>query len=115
MRILLCLLATIPVAMAADDLATAAKAILDRSCITCHGPEKQKSGLRLDSHAAVLKGGKGGVAVVPGDAAKSPLVAAVAWTDEDTRMPPKKKLSDADIATLGAWVAAGAPWPANGK
>ncbi len=111
MRFLICLLVAASIASAADEVAAAAKAVLDRSCIQCHGPDKQKSDLRLDSHAAMLKGGKGGAVVVPGAPEKSALVAAIGWTDEDTRMPPKKKLSDADIAALTAWVAAGAIWP----
>ncbi len=58
--------------LAAADTASAAKTILERSCLKCHGPDKQKGGLRLDSHAAVLKGGKEGVVVVAGDPAKQP-------------------------------------------
>lgn len=112
MRVLLCLVLTTAGAVAADDVAAAAKAILDRSCIKCHGPDKQKGGLRLDSHAALLKGGKEGKVVVAGEPDQSRLIAAVGWADEDTRMPPKQKLSDADIATLTEWVRGGAEWPA---
>lgn len=109
MRILVCLLATVSLTSAADEVAVAAKAVFDRSCIKCHGPDKQKGGLRLDSQAAVLKGGKNGAVVVAGAPEKSALVAAIGWTDEDMRMPPKQKLADADIAALTAWVKAGAP------
>src|SRR5437588_6409726 len=53
------------------------KPIFDKSCIKCHGSEKQKGKLRLDSLAAVLKGGQDGKVVEPGASAKSMLVANV--------------------------------------
>ena len=85
--------------------------LLDSKCVGCHGPDKQKGGLRLDSRAAALKGGEHGPAFVPGDAAKSLLLQAVRHTTKDLAMPPKEKLPAKDIATLEAWVKAGAPWP----
>ena len=88
-------------------------------CAKCHTPEggKVKGGLRLDSREAILKGGDSGPVVVPGEVEKSPLIHAVRYTDEDLRMPPPKdgvdrKLSDAQIADLCAWVKMGAPVPA---
>ncbi len=87
--------------------------ILAANCVNCHGPNKQKGGLRLDAKAEFAKGGENGPAVAPGDAAKSRLVKAVAYDDE-TKMPPKGKLRDADIATLAEWVKGGAPWPDDG-
>src|SRR5208337_2789754 len=50
--------------------------IFAKSCYPCHGPktEKPKGKLRLDTLAAVMKGGADGPAVVPNDAAKSPLL-----------------------------------------
>jgi hypothetical protein len=86
--------------------------VLLANCTNCHGAEKQKGGLRLDSREALLKGGDTGPAVVEKDAAKSALVQAVKY-DGDTKMPPKGKLADADIDTLAAWVNGGAPWPAD--
>src|SRR5438034_5969245 len=47
--------------------------ILQQTCIKCHGPEKQKGKLRLDSKEAAFKGGKDGVVIVAGDAEKSEL------------------------------------------
>src|SRR6185295_4968209 len=47
--------------------------ILQKSCIECHGPEKPKGKLRLDSKEAALKGGKDGAVLVPGQADKSEL------------------------------------------
>jgi hypothetical protein len=85
--------------------------LLVGKCMSCHGPEKQEGGLRLDSLAAARKGGDQGPAVVPGDVAKSLLVKAISFRDPDLQMPPKQKLSDKEIATLTEWVKTGARWP----
>ena len=87
------------------------KPLLDQKCISCHGPDKQKGGLRLDSRAAALKGGEHGPALVPGDGQKSLLLQAVRHATKDLAMPPKEKLPAKDVAALEAWVKAGAPWP----
>jgi hypothetical protein len=84
--------------------------ILVERCQTCHGEKKQKSGLRLDSHEAVLKGGEGGLVLVPGHPEKSRLIEAIHWGNEDLKMPPKEKLKPAEIAVLEDWVKRGAPW-----
>ena len=52
--------------------------ILAESCNECHGPSVRRGGLRLDSKASALKGGKGGPAVVPRDPAHSALLARIA-------------------------------------
>jgi mono/diheme cytochrome c family protein len=87
--------------------------ILVANCVSCHGAQKQKGELRLDAKAAFARGGESGPAVAPGDPAKSRLVQAVRY-DDDTKMPPKGKLADADIAVLTEWVKGGAPWPDDG-
>ncbi len=83
--------------------------ILAERCFGCHGPSKQKGGLRLDARAAILAGGATGPAVVPGNAKESLLVDAINY-GETYQMPPKSKLPDAEIATLTEWVRRGAPW-----
>jgi mono/diheme cytochrome c family protein len=65
--------------------------IFETSCLRCHGPERPKAGLRLDNLEAVLKGGKEGKVIVPGQSAKSQLVISVARLDEESAMPPKPK------------------------
>lgn len=85
--------------------------ILSARCLNCHGPEKQKGGLRLDSRDAMLKGGETGAAVLPGNAGASALVHALAYTD-DPKMPPDGKLPQEEIDALTAWIQAGAHWPA---
>jgi hypothetical protein len=85
--------------------------VLAQHCLRCHGPEKAKGGLRLDSLAAALKGGDSGPALVPGSPEKSRLLEAVGYNNVELLMPPKGKLPDPVLADLTAWVKRGAPWP----
>src|SRR5438270_570248 len=62
--------------------------LLVANCWDCHGPKKQKGGLRLDSRAALLTGGDSGPALVPGKPDMSLLITAVNYTAEP-QMPPK--------------------------
>ena len=86
--------------------------ILKENCVACHGPDKSKGKLRLDTLPVVLKGGDSGPAIVPGKASESALLKRVHLpaTDQD-HMPPEGKTqpSEADIALLEWWVNAGAP------
>jgi len=85
--------------------------LFEESCIECHGPEKQKGGLRLDYRGGWEMGGESGPALVPGDLAESRIIHAVHYEDADFQMPPKNKLSAKAIADLEEWVAMGAPDP----
>ena len=67
--------------------------ILAARCQGCHGPAKQKGGLRLDARAALIAGGSTGPAVVPGNPKESLLVDAINY-GETYQMPPKSKLPD---------------------
>jgi Protein of unknown function (DUF1553)/Protein of unknown function (DUF1549)/Planctomycete cytochrome C len=87
--------------------------------VKCHGPEKQKGGLRLDVKAAAFKGGDSEErGIVPGHADESRVIRAVTSTDDDERMPPRKgggePLSAKQIALLRQWIDAGAEWPESG-
>ncbi len=91
------------------------KPIFEKSCIKCHGSEKQKGKLRLDSLAAALKGGQDGKVIEPGNSAESMLVHNVAHIgDEDDFMPPpdnKDKippLTKEQIGLIRAWIDQGA-------
>ena len=86
--------------------------LLHARCIECHGPEKQKGGLRLDNKTAAMKGGASGPAIVPGKSAESELIRRVSSADATERMPSKgEPLSAREIALLRAWIDAGAEWP----
>ncbi|HYG74364.1 MAG TPA: DUF1549 domain-containing protein [Planctomycetota bacterium] len=85
--------------------------LLINHCFDCHGEKKHKGALRLDSIGAILKGGQTGPAIVPGHPEKSLLITAVSYTDAELEMPPKEKLSPAEVDALTQWVKMGAPWP----
>ena len=85
--------------------------LFEKSCIKCHGAEKQKAKLRLDSLEASLKGGENGESILKGDSAKSPLVWSVARLDPDAAMPPDGKgepLTKEQIGLIRAWIDQGA-------
>src|SRR5262249_49761340 len=88
-----------------------------KHCYSCHSreAEKLKGELYLDSRAGVRKGGESGPAIVPGKPDESLLIKAVRYVDKDLRMPPKEKLSAAEIADLVGWVKMGAPDPRDDK
>ncbi|NLT69334.1 MAG: DUF1553 domain-containing protein [Verrucomicrobiaceae bacterium] len=87
--------------------------LFEAHCYDCHGPEKQKSGFRLDVKAAALKGGDNhGPDILPGKAQQSPLIHFVTTDQEDEIMPPRgAPLSAKEIAILTAWINEGAVWP----
>ncbi len=85
--------------------------LLVENCFKCHGAEKQKGNLRLDSPATILAGGDSGAAIVPGKPDESLLVEAINY--ESFEMPPSGKLNDDAIAVLTNWIKMGAPWPAG--
>lgn len=92
------------------DYASQIKPILAKNCITCHGVEKQKGGLRLDAGASIFRGGNSGPILVPGKSNESKILHAVEGKDPETRMPPEPKalISKKDAALLAAWVDQGA-------
>jgi len=89
--------------------------ILAAHCYKCHSHAtgKDKGGLVVDSLASMLAGGDTGPSIVPGDPAKSLLIKASLHTDEDLKMPPDKKMPQADLEVLTTWVKMGAPAPAG--
>lgn len=86
--------------------------LLAGHCHDCHGPKKQEGGLRLDSRAAVLRGGDSGPTVVPHEPDASLLIDAVRYGDV-YQMPPTEQLPPGEIAVLEEWVRRGAPWPTD--
>ncbi len=89
--------------------------LLAEHCLSCHGADKQKGGLRLDSREAALTGGSSyGPAIIPGRSADSPLIQFIAHLEPDLEMPPDEEmLSEQAIAVLRAWIDQGAKWPAK--
>src|SRR5262245_24551768 len=95
------------------DFAKDIQPILEKNCFECHGPEKQKSGLRLDRKADALKGGDNGALLVAGNSAKSLIIQAVEGTHAEIGRMPKKRdpLPATQIALLRAWIDQDAEWP----
>jgi mono/diheme cytochrome c family protein len=87
--------------------------LLQQQCVKCHGPEKQKGKMRLDSREAALKGGKVGPAFVVSDAAKSEMVRRITLPKSDDDFMPSEgePLSKAQIDLITAWINQGAVWP----
>lgn len=83
--------------------------LIEKHCVECHGPEKQKGRLRLDSLASARKGGRGGdPAIVPGDAEGGELMRRIALPRADEEaMPPgdRDALSAVEKSELAAWIA----------
>ena len=88
------------------------KPIFEKSCVKCHGAEKQKGKLRVDTLAGVKKGGEDGAVIEAGKSEKSRLVHSVARIlDEDENMPPEGKgdpLTKEQVGLVRAWIDQGA-------
>lgn len=84
--------------------------LLIERCHECHSGDAEEGGLRVDSLAALLRGGERGPAIIPGDPKNSLLIRAVGH-GETLQMPPKQKLAATRIAELAEWIRQGAPWP----
>ena len=97
----------------AVDFARDIEPIFIKRCSECHGPDQQKSRLRLDLKAAAFQGGRSGKpGLVPGQAEQSEVFRRVVTDDADDIMPPKgAPLTEAEIALLKAWIDGGAEWP----
>ena len=102
-----------PAATRPIDFARDIQPIFQTHCVSCHGVEKQRSGLRLDDMVAGLKGGENHAPDIrPGNSAESPLIHFVAGLVPDLRMPLKKDpLSREQIGLLRGWIDQGAKWP----
>lgn len=86
--------------------------IFVQHCYACHGPDKQRGGLRLDRKAEALQGGDSGAVIIPRKPADSLLLQLVSGADPDRKMPPQgAPLGARELGLLKAWIAAGADWP----
>ncbi|MEK6233728.1 MAG: DUF1549 domain-containing protein, partial [Planctomycetales bacterium] len=117
---ILVVLVTTPNLVIADDAKEAGvrffetniRPVLARRCGKCHGAEEQEGGLRLDSLAAIQRGGESGTAIIAGKPEQSLLITAIRRQNQDLLMPPEgKKLSDRQIKDFERWVRIGVPYP----
>ncbi|HEV8136389.1 MAG TPA: ankyrin repeat domain-containing protein [Pyrinomonadaceae bacterium] len=84
------------------------KPLLAQKCYSCHGPEVQQAGLRLDLRQNALRGGDYGPVIKIGDSAASKLIRRIVDGDGGMQMPPTGPLSDEEIGLLRAWIDQGA-------
>lgn len=101
-----------PPSVPSDHFEKKVRPLLVSHCLKCHGPKKAKGGLRLDSAAHLASGGDTGAVVLAGKPEQSLLIEAVRQTG-DLKMPPDGKLKESEIASLVAWIKAGAVWPSG--
>ena len=90
---------------------TAVKSVLRQNCYRCHFGLNHKGNFNLSTRAMLLKGGKHGAAVVPGDPAGSLLLRLIRHqgpSDHPMNMPPKGQLSQDEVAAIERWVRDGA-------
>jgi mono/diheme cytochrome c family protein len=92
------------------------KPVFQARCYACHGVLKQKAGLRLDTAAMAIRGGREPV-IAPGDVEASPLIDRVsAEAGDPDRMPPEgEPLKPSEVEAIRAWIAQGAKAPADEK
>jgi mono/diheme cytochrome c family protein len=102
--LLFCLVSAL--AAADDGVSSRAYEILSKNCFACHGAVKT-SGLDLRSVQSALAGGAHGAVIVASQPGDSKLLKSVTHSAQPA-MPPGKKLSDADVEVLRAWIQAGA-------
>ena len=95
---------------AAHHFETRVRPLLAERCYGCHGAAKQHSRLRLDSRAAMIKGGSRGPALQPGRPEASRIIEAVTRVGE-LKMPPDGPLKPSEAQALTEWIKAGARWP----
>ncbi len=103
-----------PPSAATIDFTRDIQPILQASCYECHGAQKTKAHLRLDSAAGIMKGGETGAIITPGKSEQSLIVRRILGLDGDDRMPKDgDPLTPAQIALIRSWIDQGAQWPAG--
>ncbi|MCA9426817.1 MAG: DUF1549 domain-containing protein, partial [Candidatus Omnitrophica bacterium] len=116
----LAVLISLPTVSAQDskkiDFESQIQPIFENRCLKCHGPEKQKSGFRLDHKEPAMLGGDYGKAILPGKGEESPLYRAIAGLDPDLQMPPSgDPVPKEEAELIKRWIDEGADWPEGEK
>jgi mono/diheme cytochrome c family protein len=93
-----------------EQFETQIRPLLAKHCFACHTKNKL-GGLELNTREGILKGGKSGPAIVPGNPDKSLLIHALTYKDSALKMPPSGPLSDEELRAMTSWIRDGAVWP----
>ncbi len=105
------LLGSVPLCAAPDGgFDGRVREIFRARCLKCHGDDEQKSDLNLQQYATAMKGGSGGVSIIPGKPNSSLLFQSIIHAEGVEKMPPKSdKIPAEEIEIIRAWIANGAP------
>jgi len=90
------------------DFAQDVHPILATKCFACHGGDKRSGGLSLQEYSDVLKGGRSGAAIIPGDSKSSLLMLRVTGVNAPQMPLAGPKLTEQEVATIRAWIDEGA-------
>ncbi|MDG2185076.1 MAG: PA14 domain-containing protein [Mariniblastus sp.] len=108
------LLITLPAFTAADDFHRNVAPILRQYCAGCHNDNDRDGDFSVETYRSLIKGGDSGSGIEPGNPASSLLMQQIKGEEEPSMPPPKEpQLSPQQIATLNAWIKAGAKGPKN--
>lgn len=107
------IIANAPVKVSADQVVYAdiVAPIFERRCVQCHKEEKSKGKFRMDTYELLVKGGKEGPGIEPGNAAESNIIVRMDLPeDDDEHMPPEGKpdIEDAEVLIIKWWLDGGA-------
>ncbi|HUQ72466.1 MAG TPA: c-type cytochrome domain-containing protein [Planctomycetaceae bacterium] len=90
--------------------------ILANKCDNCHDATRASGGLRMESYATLEAGGRNGPVLVPGNPGASLIVQRITAANPMARMPRNAEaLSQEEVRTIAAWIAAGAPFDGTEK
>ena len=96
-----------------DDLWPAAREVIERRCLSCHGAEARKGGLAFADAETFRRGGDRGPVFDADTPETSRLLEAVGYRNPELAMPPDGELPADELEALRRWIGAGAPWPAD--
>ncbi len=85
--------------------------LLSGHCVSCHGSSRHKGNLRLNSYAALMRGGKDGPVIKAGNPKSSELFHRITLPPTDDNFMPaenKRPLSAAEVKVIELWISAGA-------
>ena len=96
----------------ADIYADVVDNMMQRRCSNCHSDDQSRGGLSVSSYDSIMRGGREGVVVIPGNPAKSDIYHRVIIPNTDPAYMPKgdrPPLSADQMAALALWIQIGAP------
>ena len=85
--------------------------ILERRCVACHKEGKAKGKFRMDQYDLLVKGGKEGPGIEPGNSKESNILVRIHLPeDDDEHMPPEGKpdIEADEVLVLQWWIDSGA-------